>query len=51
MASGDFMRTIHGATGWNLPNPPERKKEGPNSLGGACPGLREEIEKSCAANC
>jgi hypothetical protein len=25
------------------------KKEGPNSLGGACPGLREEIEKSCAA--
>lgn len=28
---------------WNV------KKEGPNSLGGACPGLREEIEKSCAA--
>src|SRR5579862_6757049 len=26
------------------------KKEGPNSLGGACPGLREELEKSCAAN-
>jgi hypothetical protein len=27
----------------------DAKKEGPDSLGGACPGLREEIEKSCAA--
>ncbi len=25
------------------------KKEGPNSLGGACPGLREEIKKSFTA--
>jgi hypothetical protein len=35
----------------NLENPVQPKKEGPDSLGGACPGLREEIKFVLLARC